>query len=320
MPVTVHVAIGTDIIHMHPSADGAAIGETSLRDFRLLAEQVGALQGGVYVNLGSAVILPEVFVKALNLARNVGHDVCRSVHARHGLQSSLSPAHQRRVAADCARRARHASHRPSRDHVPAALRRASRGDGKPVSPARKVRLAARPEPMPPIVTLLTDFGERDGFVGIMKGVVLGIVPARASWTHPRSRAAGRDGRRARATQRRRPLSARDDSLAVVDPGVGTARRPILIETERFILIGPDNGLLSLAAEQAPVRRLVHLDRAQRFLPSPSHTFHGRDVFAAGGGGTAPAASTAAISAPGSTHSSGSHCRRRAGSTARSRHR
>jgi len=76
-PATVHVAIGTDIVHMHPSADGAAIGEGSLRDFRLLAGVVAQLEGGVYVNLGSAVILPEVFVKALNLARNVGHTVRR---------------------------------------------------------------------------------------------------------------------------------------------------------------------------------------------------------------------------------------------------
>jgi ribosomal protein S5 len=76
-PVTAHVAIGTDIIHMHPSADGAAIGEGSLRDFRLLAAMVGKLDGGVYLNLGSAVVMPEVFVKALNLARNVGHPVRR---------------------------------------------------------------------------------------------------------------------------------------------------------------------------------------------------------------------------------------------------
>ena len=75
VPVTVHVAIGTDIIHMHPSADGAAIGKTSLRDFHRLAEVVAGLAGGVYVNLGSAVVLPEVFVKALNLARNLGHKV-----------------------------------------------------------------------------------------------------------------------------------------------------------------------------------------------------------------------------------------------------
>jgi hypothetical protein len=77
LPATVHVAVGTDIIHMHPSADGAAIGEGSLRDFRLLAAVVGRLDGGAYLNLGSAVVMPEVFVKALNLARNVGHRVRR---------------------------------------------------------------------------------------------------------------------------------------------------------------------------------------------------------------------------------------------------
>jgi len=75
IPMTVHVALGTDVVHMHPSADGAAIGETSLRDFRILAERVSALEGGAFVNLGSAVILPEVFLKALGLARNVGRTV-----------------------------------------------------------------------------------------------------------------------------------------------------------------------------------------------------------------------------------------------------
>jgi hypothetical protein len=75
IPVTVHVAIGTDIIHMHPSADGAATGAASLRDFRRFAAVVSRLRGGVFINLGSAVLIPEVFVKALNLARNVGHRV-----------------------------------------------------------------------------------------------------------------------------------------------------------------------------------------------------------------------------------------------------
>jgi hypothetical protein len=72
-PVTVHVAMGTDIIHMHPSADGAAIGATSLLDFRRLAAIVSGMEGGVYLNVGSAVILPEVFLKALSLGRNLGH-------------------------------------------------------------------------------------------------------------------------------------------------------------------------------------------------------------------------------------------------------
>jgi len=75
LPVTVHVAIGTDIVHMHPIADGAAIGEASLRDFHRLASQIADLEGGAYLNVGSAVVLPEVFMKALNLARNQGNRV-----------------------------------------------------------------------------------------------------------------------------------------------------------------------------------------------------------------------------------------------------
>jgi hypothetical protein len=77
VPVTVHAAIGTDIHHMHPSADGAAIGATSHRDFETLTGLVAGLDGGVYWNVGSAVILPEVFLKALALARNLGHPVRR---------------------------------------------------------------------------------------------------------------------------------------------------------------------------------------------------------------------------------------------------
>ena len=74
-PACVHVAVGTDIIHMHPSADGRAIGEGSLRDFHLLTSVIARLEGGVFLNLGSAVIIPEVFLKALSLARNLGHTV-----------------------------------------------------------------------------------------------------------------------------------------------------------------------------------------------------------------------------------------------------
>lgn len=73
IPVTVHVAVGTDIIHMHPAADGAAIGATSLLDFRRLAAVVAGMEGGVYLNIGSAVILPEVFLKTVSLGRNLGY-------------------------------------------------------------------------------------------------------------------------------------------------------------------------------------------------------------------------------------------------------
>ena len=72
IPVTVHIAIGTDIIHMHPDASGAALGEGSLRDFRYFVSNVARLAGGVFLNCGSAVVLPEVFLKAVALARNRG--------------------------------------------------------------------------------------------------------------------------------------------------------------------------------------------------------------------------------------------------------
>jgi hypothetical protein len=73
VPVTVHVAIGTDIIHMHPSFDGKATGEAAERDFLAFCTLVSGLEGGVYINLGSAVLLPEIFLKAVTLARNLGH-------------------------------------------------------------------------------------------------------------------------------------------------------------------------------------------------------------------------------------------------------
>ncbi|MEW6519702.1 MAG: hypothetical protein AB1461_09845 [Thermodesulfobacteriota bacterium] len=75
VPVTVHVAVGTDIVHIHPSADGAAIGRTSHYDFRLFCTLISELEGGAYLNIGSAVLLPEVFLKAITVVRNLGHQV-----------------------------------------------------------------------------------------------------------------------------------------------------------------------------------------------------------------------------------------------------
>jgi deoxyhypusine synthase len=74
IPVTVHVAIGTDIVHIHPSASGAAVGQTTYQDFLLLCSIVRDLNdGGVYLNLGSAVVLPEVFLKTVTVVRNLGY-------------------------------------------------------------------------------------------------------------------------------------------------------------------------------------------------------------------------------------------------------
>ncbi|MEW6365485.1 MAG: hypothetical protein AB1714_12735 [Acidobacteriota bacterium] len=77
IPVTVHVAIGTDIVHQHPTADGEAIGGASFLDFRSLIHSVSRLDGGVVLNVGSAVVLPEVFLKALTVARNLGFRASR---------------------------------------------------------------------------------------------------------------------------------------------------------------------------------------------------------------------------------------------------
>ncbi len=132
----------------------------------------------------------------------------------------------------------------------------------------------------PVITLLSDFGERDGFAGILKGVLFGICPEAnvVDLTHdvvPQDVTGGALVLASAVGY----FPGRTIHLAVVDPGVGTARRPILIDTEDFVLVGPDNGLLSLAADRSPVRRIVDLDRPQYFLESPSPTFHARDVFA-----------------------------------------
>jgi hypothetical protein len=75
IPCTVHVALGTDIVHMHPHVSGAALGEASMLDFRWLCGAVATMDHGIWLNLGSAVVLPEVFLKAVSVARNFGHSL-----------------------------------------------------------------------------------------------------------------------------------------------------------------------------------------------------------------------------------------------------
>ncbi|HEX4611753.1 MAG TPA: hypothetical protein VH092_26385 [Urbifossiella sp.] len=87
IPCTVHVALGTDIVHMHPQVSGAALGESSMIDFRLLCGVVAGLGGGVWLNLGSAVVMPEVFLKAVSVARNFGHDLDGLVTANFDKES-----------------------------------------------------------------------------------------------------------------------------------------------------------------------------------------------------------------------------------------
>jgi hypothetical protein len=92
VPVTVHVALGTDIVHQHPSADGAAIGEASLRDFRIFCRLVSDLgDGGVALLFGSTVILPEVFLKALTVARNLKGEIGRFTTANFDMNRHYRP-------------------------------------------------------------------------------------------------------------------------------------------------------------------------------------------------------------------------------------
>lgn len=92
IPYTLHVAMGTDIVHQHPTADGSAIGDASLRDFRIFAATVAKLgQGGVVLNFGSAVVMPEVFLKALAVARNLGHEVVNFTTANFDMLQHYRP-------------------------------------------------------------------------------------------------------------------------------------------------------------------------------------------------------------------------------------
>lgn len=93
VPYTLHVALGTDIVHQHPGASGASIGEASMRDFRIFAATVAGLgDGGVVLNLGSSVIMPEVFLKALAVARNLGHRVVDFTTADFDMLQHYRPA------------------------------------------------------------------------------------------------------------------------------------------------------------------------------------------------------------------------------------
>ena len=131
-----------------------------------------------------------------------------------------------------------------------------------------------------IITLTTDFGHRDPFVGIMKGVIAAIDPGATvvDLTHGVAPQDVTGGALALASAVDY-FPAGAVHLAVVDPGVGSARRAILLETDRAFYVGPDNGLLRLAADRQRLVRAVHLSNPDYHLRPTSATFHGRDVFA-----------------------------------------
>lgn len=131
----------------------------------------------------------------------------------------------------------------------------------------------------PIITLTTDFGSRDHFVGVMKGVILGIQPAAqiVDITHEIPPFAIKEGAFVIA-QAYRYFPRRTIHVVVVDPGVGTARRPILVEAAGQYFIGPDNGVLAMVYSREK-HKARHITAEKYFLKPLSNTFHGRDVFA-----------------------------------------
>ncbi len=135
-------------------------------------------------------------------------------------------------------------------------------------------------PAVPIITLLTDFGTRDHFVGSIKGVILGVNPnaTLVDLSHEiepyRIEGAGYI---LKASYRRFPRKT--IHLAIVDPGVGSARRPILAATGNYFFIAPDNGLLSEVLEDDAPARVFHITADHYFLNPISATFHARDIFA-----------------------------------------
>jgi len=131
-----------------------------------------------------------------------------------------------------------------------------------------------------IITLLSDFGLKDPYVAEMKAVILSINPqARiVDITHEIEKFNIRMGAFVLASATPH-FPAGTIHVAVVDPGVGTKRRPIIVETKRNFYVGPDNGLLMLAAQKEGISHVYHVNNPQYMLPRVSRTFHGRDIFA-----------------------------------------
>jgi hypothetical protein len=132
----------------------------------------------------------------------------------------------------------------------------------------------------PIITLITDFGQSDSYVGAMKGVILDICPQAAlvDISHQVRPQALQQAAYVLATAA--PYFPPDTiHLIVVDPGVGSTRRSVAVQTRRATYVAPDNGLLGLALARDPARLVIHLTEARYWLSEVSATFHGRDIFA-----------------------------------------
>ena len=132
----------------------------------------------------------------------------------------------------------------------------------------------------PVITLLTDFGTADYFVGAVKGAILSVNPAAVivDITHeipPQDIEAAAFTLLAASTT----FPPETIHVAVVDPGVGSTRRPIIVRAGRSLFVGPDNGLFTYIYDREPSHKTLHVTAEKYFRPSPSTTFHGRDIFA-----------------------------------------
>jgi S-adenosylmethionine hydrolase len=130
------------------------------------------------------------------------------------------------------------------------------------------------------IALLTDFGTSDSYAGVLKGVISRIAPSTPviDLSHEIPPFDVVQGALV-LYQAFHYFPEKTIFVGVVDPGVGGLRRPMLIQTKRYFFIGPDNGLFSLALSEEEVQQIIQLNNCDYFLKSPSHTFHGRDIFA-----------------------------------------
>ncbi len=136
----------------------------------------------------------------------------------------------------------------------------------------------------PLISLMTDFGIKDGNVGVMKGVIWGICPEARITDLSHMIGAQNVREAALILARSAPYFPKDTiHVVVVDPGVGTARRPMAARVGDWFYVGPDNGTLTALLERAESegwpRQFIHLDRLRYWLPTVSFVFHGRDIFA-----------------------------------------
>jgi S-adenosylmethionine hydrolase len=149
-----------------------------------------------------------------------------------------------------------------------------------VERSRKTGRKGRESPNLPVITLLTDFGTADYFVGAVKGAILSVNPRAviADITHELP---PQDVEAAAFTLLASYQTFPPETIhvAVVDPGVGSARRAIIVRASGQFFVGPDNGLFTYIYDRGPLHQTFHVTAEKYFRPSPSSTFHGRDIFA-----------------------------------------